>query len=239
MSKIDRDKKKDQKAYNRKVNAERYGRYWLVYVGLAVTAGLSVFAGMSLPFKDGYVTFWRIIAALYYAAGFVATGEGAAYFWFDKLTDRDEDNKTQIMVAWTMLLISVATILTTALAAGSFIAYYLGAMEIFTTLPYWAQEWIVWAIPVLLIVHMVSGMLFRAVSDEAAAEREMKVRIRLSKEKVQEEKMNARANYWENHAPDVAKQLGELEAQEEIARYRAKLGAAMASETKQENPKNS
>lgn len=207
---------------------QKYGQYWLVYAALAFTATLSFFSGLILPFtpdKNGMValTFGGILAAIYYSVGFVTNGEAAANYWFDKLTDHDKDNTPQKVIAWLMLVISVAVSLTTALAAAAEIAFLLGVLKEFQQFPSWAQEWIVWSIPTMWTINAVSGMAFKALSDEAENERAARARIRQAKAKITETRVNAKAKYWEDNAEGIARQLGEMEAQKEIEDFAIRL----------------
>lgn len=217
-----------RRAMKRAEFKRKFGNYWYIYVTLIGTATLSVISGLMLPFspdKAGniVVTVGGILAAVYYSIGFLTTGEGASYFWFDKLTDHDPDNGTQQVLAGAMLALAVATSLTTALAAGAFIAYWLGIFDQFYVMPTWAQKWVVWAIPTMWVIHFVAGTIFRAVSDEAEYEREAKARIRGAQNKVSKSKAEAKAEFWEQHAPTLARQLGEAEAQLELDNYQAVL----------------
>lgn len=216
----------EQKRLYRKQEFKRkYARYWLVYLALIGTGILSAISGVLLPLQsDGVkITFFTFLAGLYYAVGFLSNGEGATYFWFDKLVDHDKDNTTQQIIAGTMLAIAIATVLTTALASASFIAYAMGAFDKFQTVPAWAQEWIVKAIPIFWVLHFSSGILFRVLSDEAASERDANSIIRGIQLQITKDKANARAEYWKTHAPDMARQLGELEAADEIGQMSLKL----------------
>lgn len=198
----------------------KFQKYWLVYVALICTSILSAISGFLLPSeaKDGIIkiTVITFFAGIYYAAGFLTNGEGAAYFWFDKLTDHDPDNTKQIWIASIMLGVSVLTIVITASAAASFLAYAIGALSEFQIMPRWAQVWVVWAIPVLWVVNLAAGMAFRSLSDEAEAERIANAKIREIQQNISFNKANAKAEYWQKNAPDLARQLGELEAQDEI-----------------------
>jgi uncharacterized Zn finger protein (UPF0148 family) len=214
----------ERRNYNKAEFKRKFGQWWLIYAALAFTAILSFTSGVLLPFRptDGgqmVVTLGGIFAAVYYSLGFLATGEGAFYFWFDKLTDHDKDNTTQLIIAWAMMITSISTSLITALAAAGFIAYWLGVFEAFYVMPLWGQKWVVWAIPLFIVAHLVTGTIFKAVSDEAEYERDAKADIRRAKNTIAKEKNEAKANYWKNNAADLARQLGELEAQEEIANY--------------------
>ena len=217
----------DKRTWRKLEFQRKFARFWLIYIALMGTAVLSGISGMLLPIAENQQNFFDVITlatGLFYAIGFLSNGEGAAYFWFDKLTDHDEDNGWQVFVAVTMLVISVLTILMTTLAAGSFIAFFVGALTEFQVVPTWAQKWIVWAIPSLWVINFTAGTAFKALSDEAASERKSNAKIRQITQKIQSDKADARARYWEEHAPDLAQQLGAAEAEAEIKRYKSVLG---------------
>lgn len=208
--------------------SRKYGQYWLVYLALAFTATLSFISGTLLPFtpdENGYfaVTVGGIFAAIYYSIGFVMNGELAANYWFDKLTDHDKDNTPQKAIAIVMLVLSIGVSLMTALSAAAEIAFLLGVLSEFRQFPEWAQEWIVWSIPTILIINAVSGMAFKAMSDEAAAERSANAIIREARQEIHKSRQDARAEYWRSNAPRIAKELGEMEAQQEIEAYAVRL----------------
>jgi len=217
-----------KRAFKREVFQQKIGQYWLVYVALIGTGIMSFTSGILLPFppdENGVatITVGGIFAAIFYATGFLTTGELAANFWFDKLTDHDKDNRIQVGIGVTMLVVAIATLLTTSLAAGAFIAYWLGIMEQFAVLPIWAQKWVVWAIPALWVSHLVAGIAFKALSDEAEADRDARATIREARVSIAKQKAVAKAEFWKTNATTIAQQLGELEAQEEIERYSQKL----------------
>ena len=220
----------EKRQYRRNEFRRKFGTHWLIYVSLLGTATLSLLSGLFLPLQPDangviHITFWTIMACLYYMVGFVSTGEGAGYYWFDKLTDHDKDNTAQVIIAGIMLFVSIVTIVVTALAGAAFVAFWLGAFEQFTVIPVWAQKWIVWAIPALWVAHAVAGMAFKAMSAESEAERD------------------ARASYWRNNASSVAKQIGEMEAQEEIDNFSVRLktrkGGNPNTSSNTSNPPNS
>ena len=229
-----------KRLYKKQEFKRKYARYWLVYLALIGTGILSAISGILLPMQSEYapISIFTILAGLYYAIGFLSNGEGATYFWFDKLVDHDKDNTTQQWVAGVMLMIAVATVLTTALASASFIAYAMGAFDQFQVIPAWAQKWIVSAIPIFWVLHFSAGILFRVLSDEAANERDANAIVRNIQLQVVKDKAAARAAYWKAHAPDMARQLGEIEAEEEIGQMsmkiqskRAEMRPAFTSET--------
>jgi hypothetical protein len=213
--------------FKRQEFQRKFGRYWLIYLALFGTGALSAISGLLLPAKvvngDMQFTTVAVIAGIFYAIGFLTNGEGAAYFWFDKLTDHDKDNTAQQWIAGIFLSLAVGTILITSLAAGSFIAFAMGALTDFQVLPSWAQTWVVYAIPVLWVAHFSAGTAFKSMSDEAANERAANAKIRNVTQQITMKKADARAEYWTKHAPDLARQLGEMEAQEEINDYTIKL----------------
>ena len=201
----------------------KYGRFWIIYTALIGTGLLSAFAGVALPFRPDesgniVVNFGRIVAGIFYMVGFVSNGEAAAAFWFDKLTDHDKDNGFQKFIGGVMLFVSVATILVTSVAAGSFIAYFLGVLDSFQAVPYWAEQWVVFSIPVLWVVHFVFGVLFKTISDEEKNARDARSIISNAQLAITKAKADAKADYWRKNAPDIAKRIGEKEAEEEIQR---------------------
>lgn len=234
MSDNDKMTPEQKRKYNAQEFKRRFGRYWLVYLALIGTATLSAISGFLLPVEvvDGNMQFTTvsILAGIFYAVGFLTNGEGAAYFWFDKLTDHDQDNTAQIWLAGSMLFAAVGTILVTSLAAGSFIAFAMGALTDFQVLPSWAQTWVVYAIPVFWVLHFTAGTIFKSISDEAANERAANAKIRNVTQQITMDKADARAKYWQEHAPDLAKQLGQMEAQEEINDYTIRLNDKRAQQ---------
>ena len=220
----------EKRQYKRNEFKRKFGQYWLIYIALFGTGTLSSLSGLFLPFRPDAqgvvnITFWLALSSVYYIIGFLSTGEGAGYFWFDKLTDHDKDNTIQQWIAGIMLFVAIVTILITSLAGGAFIAYWLGALPQFQLLPTWAQKWVVWAIPALWVAHAVAGMAFKALSDEAEAERDAQGIIRDAQQKILRDKANAKAEFWKTKAPDVARQIGEMEAQDEIDNFAIKLTA--------------
>ena len=217
-----------KRAMKRAEFMRRFGQYWYVYAALAGTATLSFVSGLLMPFQPDVngnivITFGGVLAAFYYSIGFLTTGEGASYFWFDKLTDQDPDNGIQKAAAILMLSVSVVTSFVTALAAGSFIAFYLGVFNEFFIMPGWAQKWVVFAIPTMWVLHFVAGTVFRYVSEESEYEREAKSIIREAQNQMVKSKARAKAEYWKQNAPDLANKLGKMEAQDELDAYSAKL----------------
>ena len=205
----------------------KFGRYWLIYFALGFTAVLSFTSGMLLPFMkpgvDVLLTWGTGAAAAMYALGFLLSGEGAAYFWFERVTDQDPDNTQQKWTAGLMIALSVITSVTTALAASYIIAYWIGVFDTFTGIPAWAQKWIAISIPVMMATHVVAGIIFKSVSDEAYSEREANAKINQARNQMHEAKEQARASWWTANAPRIAQEMGEMEAEDELDALRAKI----------------
>lgn len=217
----------EKRLFKKQEFRRKFERYWLVYIALIGTGVLSLISGILLPaeVQDGNFVFSELVVlgGLFYAIGFLSNGEGAAYFWFDKLTDHDPDNTYQIWIASVMLGISVLTIAITSVASASFIAFAIGALSEFDSIDPRAQQWVVFSIPVLWVLHFVAGTAFKSLSDEAEFERNAKADIREITQQIEKEKNTARVAHWKQNAPNLARQLGEMEAQEEIERYNLKL----------------
>jgi uncharacterized membrane protein len=205
----------------------KFGRYWLIYLALGFTAILSFIGGLMLPFMKPDVnvplTWGTAAAGLFYALGFIIIGEGAANFWFDKVTDQYPDNKAQKWIAGIMILASVLVSASTALATSYIIAYWVGVFDAFLTIPVWAQKYIAIAVPVMLVAHAVAGIAFKSVSDEAASERDSNGRIRQAQNDAAEARARAHADYVVANAPRLAQQMGEMEAENELDALRAKI----------------
>lgn len=206
---------------------QKFGRYWLIYMTLGFTAILSFIGGLMLPFMKPDVIVplsWGTAGAgIFYALGFLLIGEGAANFWFDKVTDQDPDNREQKIIAGLMIAASVIVSLSTALATSYIIAYWVGVFDTFLSIPAWAQKYIAISIPFMLIAHATAGIIFKSVSDEAFAEREAKSRIAQARNEAAEMRARARANWIIENAPKIAREMGEMEAKEELDALKAKI----------------
>lgn len=232
---------KKNKQFVRAEFNRKYGRYYIVYVALIGTGVLSGLTGILLPFSQGENNLQFLIsflAGLYFCIGFLTNGEIAANYWFGKLTDHDPDNRIQQWIAGISLSLSVIVSLVTALASSLLIAFWLGIFPEFSGVPDWAQVWIVDIIPVMWIYHAVCGMAFKAVSDEAQAERLSKSFIREKQNELFEAKEQAKVDWWKENAQSIYEDQGRLEAQEDVARrFKNGIGFANANPTMQDkNP---
>ena len=212
---------KKNKEFHKSEFNRRYGRYYIVYVALIGTGILSGLTGILLPFSQGMnnVEFViSLLAGVYFGLGFLTNGEIAANYWFGKLTDHDPDNRVQQWIAGISLSLSVIVSLVTALASSLLIAYWLGIFPEFSGVPDWAQVWIVDIIPVMWIYNGVCGMAFKAVSDEAQAERLVSSFIREKQNELFEAKEQAKVNWWKENAQGIYENEGRREAAEDVTR---------------------
>lgn len=218
---------KQKKELGKQEFQRKFGRYWLIYLALGFTAILSFIGGLMLPFMKPDVnvplTWGTAMAGLFYALGFVIIGEGAANFWFERVTDQDPDNDTQKWIAGVMIAASVAISASTALATSYIIAYWVGVFDAFLAIPVWAQKYIAIAVPVMMVAHAVAGIVFKSVSDEAYADREANAEVNRARNEMAEARAKARASWWKENAPALARQMGEMEAEDELDAMRAKL----------------
>lgn len=218
---------KQKKELKKKEHYEKFGRYWLVYTALIFTSVLSFVGGLMLPFMKPDVivplTWATAAAGFFYALGFFFIGEGACFFWIEKITDQDPDNTGQQITAWLMIALSVVISAATALATSYIIAYWVGVFDAFLTIPVWAQKYIAIIIPVAMVGNAVAGIIFKAISDEAFAEREANATIRRAENEAREARATARANWVKTNAPRLAQEMGEMEAENDLDALRAKI----------------
>jgi predicted lipoprotein with Yx(FWY)xxD motif len=218
---------KQRKELAKKEFYRKFGRYWLLYGALLFTGILSFIGGLMLPFMKPDVnvplTWGTAGAGLFYALGFLLIGEGAANFWFDRVTDQDPDNNTQKLIAGVMIAVSVLVSASTALATSYIIAYWVGVFDAFLTIPVWAQKYIAIAVPVVMVINAVAAIIFKSVSDEAAAERDANAVIRQAENEAREARSTARANWVKANAPRLAQEMGEMEAENDLDALRAKI----------------
>lgn len=232
MNEVKEMTSKQKKDLAKQAFARKYGRYWLLYLALGFTAILSFIGGLMLPFMKPDVnvplTWGTAAAGLFYAIGFILIGEGAANFWFDKVTDQDPDNNIQKWIAGIMIALSVIVSASTALATSYIIAYWVGVFEAFLTIPVWAQKYIAIVVPVMMVLHAVAAIAFKSVSDEATSERDARARINQAQSEAAEAEARAEADYIVANAPFLAHQMGEMKARAKLEALSAQLKSEQA-----------
>ena len=216
-------KEKETKKNKRRAAWLPFQKYWLLYLALIFTAILSAFAGVyigfapdstgSIHYENTFDLIRRVFFALFYMIGFVATAEGATLYWESKLIFHDvnaegKTNDTQIKTARIALIVSIATIIATGLASARFLTTWLGSLTAFATVPLGAQEWVVWSIPILLVFHVITSILYWYNSEEARLERWQSDIQRQTKASNAQIKSDAWKLTYESVAPELARQQG-------------------------------
>lgn len=215
-----------EKANRRRENKARwlpFARYWILYLFLALTAILSSFAGVYIgiaPDSTGQIMFidsWdaarRVFFAILFLSCFVLTAEGATLFWETKLVYHDVDengksNKVQLNTAKIALGVSIFTVIITGLAASRFIAAWAGSLSAFVTVPKAAQEWVVWSIPLLLVYHAASAILYWYHSADAKLSRYKNQVIRQTQAQMSQIESAAFIEEYQKTAPELARKRG-------------------------------
>lgn len=205
--------------------------------------------------QHGFRLFTAIVTgALTYYAGIVLTGqwlyaitlvllaEGLSLYWPSRmeaaqsagsLKDIHWAGVAQWSAAITGIILAWVSIIVTDLATATIIAseanLLTGIFKRFEVVPGWAQNVVVYVLPVLAVSHGVLLTIFYVTSPEAAAsrldrkrERETRRKIRDARAKAKAEEAKARASAYERMAIKEAKKLGEAKAasmvQEEFTR---------------------
>jgi uncharacterized Tic20 family protein len=217
-TKRDEENEKKNKKLVRKAQWLPFKRFWLLYIALFGTAILSMFAGIYLglnPDENGYfnVTATNIVFALFYAGGFFVTAEGATLFWETKYVfhDVDKDGKSnnwQVNTALVALVVSVLTVIATGLAAADFLAVWRGNLDTFTNVQEWAQGWVVWSIPALLVFHAVCSIVYWYHSAESELDRWKNQQRRQTQSMMAEVEAQAWADEYKALAPELARKKG-------------------------------
>lgn len=219
--------------------------YWHLYVALAATGVLTVFAGVYLglaPTADGAIEFadaWdavrRIFFATYFGVTFFVVAEGAVLYSKNRLLARDvdeegEDSGAQRLSMGAMLVVSVLAVVITSVAAGQILASWLGALDKWLEIPAFAQAWVVVAPPILLVFYAVMSLVYQQASHRAKLERD----IDRSKRQAEAEAYTAFANAYKEQyraaAPSAARRAAVANAQRDAEKWAGKAAAGSVSE---------
>jgi hypothetical protein len=212
--------------------------WWLLYVGVAIIALLSMFAGAYLglaPNDRGevfYVSTFDLITnvffAIFYMVMFFVTAEAAFLFWLDKLILHDVDDKqnsvnVQVITAWAMLVVSLLTLVVTAVAAAEILAAWRHAFSGEAVFHEWAQGWIIEWIPALIIVHIIAATVYKQSTEEAKLERYRKTRMREARINALDKGTTAYVEEYDRIAPQAAEQAYREKARRDADNMRAEL----------------
>lgn len=215
-----------------------FRQWWLLYIGVAIIALLSMFAGAYLglaPNNRGEV-YWvntfdlitKVFFAIFYMVMFFVTAEAAFLFWLDKLILHDVDEKqssvqTQVVTAWSMLVISLLTMIVTAVAAAEILAAWRHAFSGEVVFPEWAQGWIIEWIPALIIVHIIFATIYKQSTEEARLERYRKTKMREARINALDEGTTAYVEEYERVAPQAAREAYRAKARRDADSMKAEL----------------
>lgn len=215
-----------------------FRQWWLLYIGVAIIALLSMFAGAYLglsPNERGEVMYvntfdliTKIFFAVFYMVMFFVTAEAAFLFWLDKLILHDTDERqnsvnTQVYTAWLMLAISLLTMIVTAIAAAQILAAWRHAFSGDVVFPEWAQGWIIEWIPALIIFHIIASTIYKQSTEEARLERYRKTRMREARINALDQGTTAYVEEYDRIAPQAARQAYVEKARRDASDMRAEL----------------
>lgn len=217
-------------------------QYWHMYLALAATALLTVFAGVylglaperdgTLIFADNWDAFRRVFFAAYFGVTFFVVSEGAVLYSKARLIARDvneigEDIAAQRVSMQVMLVVSIVNVAVTSLVAGEILASWLGALDNWVVIPDFAQTWIVTAPPVLLVFYVVLSLVYQQNSQRARLKRE----VEQSKRQAQADAERAFAmqymHSYREHAPAAARAAARTNALRDAERW---AGAGVSTE---------
>lgn len=215
-----------------------FRQWWLLYIGVGIIAILSMFAGAYLglsPNEAGEVVFdntfdmvTKIVFAVFYMVMFFITAEAAFLFWLDKLILHDTDDhqnsvSIQVYTAWTMLAVSLLTMIITAVAASEILVAWRQAFNDGVQFPQWTQGWIIDWIPALIIVHIIASTLYKQSTEEARLERYRRTKMRESRISALDAGVTAYVKEYDRLAPQAAESAYREKAKRDADQMRAEL----------------
>lgn len=143
-----------------------------LFIGLAPQRTgdvITLFGGTNDPLAIIIGVFFAIV----FGASFPAIGEWGMYYWHKKASLRDIGNKTQAIIAYGMLFLTLLFTGITAVYATQILASLLSAFKVYAEISVGAQEWTITIIPVALILHASMNIWYDHVSKAAEERREM------------------------------------------------------------------
>jgi len=230
------DQRKSEKAKQKKLQFSDFlvdvKRNPMILIGLGGSGILTLLAGLFIGLaprldNNGVITFFGgveglgaavmgILFGVLYAVTFPVIGEYGVYYWHKKASLRDEDNKTQAGISYTMLTITIAFTTTTAIAATYILLSLLHTFTAFQAIPEWAQKWTGLIIPVALILHAVMNIWYDHVSKFAEERREMERTLQMVENEAENRIRQARVDARERAAIAAADQYERLAKDEAI-----------------------
>jgi hypothetical protein len=234
----DYKKSREESKKMRTLKGLPFKQWWLLYIGVAIIAMLSMFAGAYLglsPNEDGAVIFngtfdavTKVAFAVFYMVMFFITAEAAFLFWLDKLVLHDTDDnqnsvEIQVYTAWVMLTVSLLTMIVTAVAASEILVAWRQAFNDGVQFPQWTQGWIIDWIPALIILHVIASTLYKQSTEEARLERYRRTKMRESRISALDAGVTAYVKEYDRIAPVEAEKAYREKAQRDAEQMRAEL----------------
>jgi len=192
-----------------------------------VTGALTYYAG------------WSLTNQIPYAIALVLLCEGLTLYWPFRLEGAGDvgtkgKRNAPAVIQWLVAIIGIITawlsVIVTDLACATIIASQanIRVFSAFADIPLWAQEVVVYVLPVLAVTHGILLTVFYVASPEAAHKRTIRAitrkasadmkRAEADAEKARMEKLTAE---YRTSAVTAAKELGATQAQEKVAaKYR-------------------
>lgn len=252
-----RDRVDKRKAENRKIKSLNFSSFLIdvkhnpmILVGLGGSALFTSLAGLFIGFaphrSEGTITFFGgdgtadiiigVFFGLLYAAMFPVLGEFGVYYWHKKASLRDEGNKWQAWISYSMLALTAIFMTVTAIFASTILASLLGTFTVYTTISRSAQVWTVTIIPIGLALHAFSNIWYDhkslAAEERRELERELQTteleaegRIRQAKVKAKELAAISHAEEYERISETEARSAGKDKARMAWNHDRIELGA--------------
>lgn len=223
----------------------------MILIGLGGSAIFTVLAGIFIGIApqrvDNTIVFFGgatavipivigIFFALLYGVSFPLIGEWGMYYWHKKASLRDEGNKWQAGIGYTMLVLTAVFTGVTAVYASNILASLVSSFTVYRTITPEAQVWTVTIIPVALISHAIANIWYDHVSAAAEerrelerelqrAEMEAEGRIREARVAARERAANAFADEYVSISEREADQVGRTRAKNTWNSDRLDMGA--------------
>ena len=230
---------KEHKEKQRVLRGLPFKQWWLLYIGIAIIAMLSTFAGGYLglsPNAAGEITYnstfdliGKVLFCGFYMVMFFITAEAAFMFWLDKLILHDVDEKQnsvniQVWTAWIMMGVSLTTMIVTAIAASQILASWRNSFDNNVAFPTWTSGYVMDWIPSLVIAHIIAATFYKQSTEEAKLERYRRAQMRSARIKALDAGTTAYVTEFSRIAPGEAIKAYTQKAKDDAANMKAEIG---------------
>lgn len=162
--------------------AEEFSQHWLRFAALSVTGVLTGLAAWNFTHN------WLFVLAL------VVLAEGASVFWANQI--EKYGNTLQLIMSIAGTVVSWVAITVTDLASATIIAQNsnLEIFSAFAKVPAWAQNTVVYVIPMLAVTNGILATIHFYFSESANMKRKLGADLRDAKYKIKKAKTEAEVN---------------------------------------------